>query len=864
MNVMLVSGVRRTARVPGAVRVSIASMAMLLGATLTSRTESAAWASAAVAQGAAAPASSPSSAASTAPTDTGWPRTYSKAGTTVVLHQPQVDAWQDHSQIKFRCAVEVTLAGQSSSQWGVLAAQADTAVSDDGLTVHLTNLRVVAVRFPSASATDAAALDAVVREMLPGQPVIALSTQRVIAHLHDESMPSGVPVNLQPPPIYYSSVPTALVTFMGQPQFKPVAGTSIMWATNTNWVVLLEGSSQQYYLLVGKSWMTAPDPVKGPWTAAQILPGDFTLLPSDGQWTDVQNAIPAQPFAVVPSVIVSTQPAELIATNGAPSYSAIPGTGLMYVNNPEMPVFMQLSTQTYYYLVAGRWFSAAQITGPWSAASESLPADFAKIPADSPMAFVLASVPGTQEARDAVLLAQVKHKATITIEGTTVDVTYDGPPKFVPIENTSMQYATNTNFQVVQAGSEFYCCNNGVWFVSPVATGPWTVCTSVPAVIYTIPPSCPLYNCTYVKVYSTTPDTVVVGYTSGYSGAYVATTGALMFGAGMVLGSGLATNWWTCSPCYYSYGCAAYYHGGYCGYYGAGWASYGPYGSAAWHAGYNPATGTYYRGGAVSGPGGAAWGGQAYNPWTGNYGQHTGGTNGYSSWGRSYVSNGSNWAEAGHDSNARGTVGAAGNSQGQWVEGAHSNATDSSIAKTSSGDTYAGHDGNVYKNTGDGWQKYDNGSWNNVQKPSGGSGSSGSAASSWQPKSSSGSGDWKSNWNDSNVQSRWNSSGSGGGGWDHETQNGLNSDSWSRNFGNGGSGSWGDHSSGGLGNGGGWGGQGGGGSGFGSGSGGGGLFSRFRGGGSGSFGDGGGGGWGGRGGGGFGGFSRGGFGGFRR
>ncbi len=30
---------------------------------------------------------------------------------------------------------------------------------------------------------------------------------------------------------------------------------------------------------------------------------------------------------------------------------------------------------------------------------------------------------------------------------------------------------------------------------------------------------------------------------------------------------------------------------------------------------------------------------------------------------------------------------------------------------------YAGHDGNVYKNTGSGWQKYDNGSWNNVEKP---------------------------------------------------------------------------------------------------------------------------------------------------
>jgi hypothetical protein len=38
--------------------------------------------------------------------------------------------------------------------------------------------------------------------------------------------------------------------------------------------------------------------------------------------------------------------------------------------------------------------------------------------------------------------------------------------------------------------------------------------------------------------------------------------------------------------------------------------------------------------------------------------------------------------------------------------------------KTAGGDVYAGHDGNVYKNTGSGWQKYGNGGWNSMSKPS--------------------------------------------------------------------------------------------------------------------------------------------------
>ena len=37
---------------------------------------------------------------------------------------------------------------------------------------------------------------------------------------------------------------------------------------------------------------------------------------------------------------------------------------------------------------------------------------------------------------------------------------------------------------------------------------------TVPEVIYTIPPSSPLYPCTYVRVYASTPETVTFGYTA--------------------------------------------------------------------------------------------------------------------------------------------------------------------------------------------------------------------------------------------------------------------------------------------------------------------------------------------------------------
>src|SRR6266853_590147 len=49
--------------------------------------------------------------------------------------------------------------------------------------------------------------------------------------------------------------------------------------------------------------------------------------------------------------------------------------------------------------------------------------------------------------------------------------------------------------------STYYALQNGVWFVDTAPTGAWTVATSVPSVIYTIPASSPLHYVTYAYVY---------------------------------------------------------------------------------------------------------------------------------------------------------------------------------------------------------------------------------------------------------------------------------------------------------------------------------------------------------------------------
>ena len=503
------------------------------------------------------------------------------------------------------------------------------------------------------------------------------------------------------------------------------------FVVNTQWPLFFDEGSSTYYLAVGQQWLTAKK-LDGQWSATKQLPPEMSKVPQDKQWSALKKFIPptANAKGATPDVFYSDKPAEIILFDGQPVYAQIPDTQLEYATNTNSVVFVNKPTQQFYYLTAGRWFSAADLQGPWTYATPDLPPDFAKIPLSSPASAILTTVPGTDEAKDAVLLAQVPTTMTIKPNEAQakVKVDYAGEPKFEPIKGTSMEYATNTQDKVIELEGTYYLCLQGVWFMAPTPTGQWTTCMSVPQEIYTIPSSSPVYNVTYVTQTANPDGTVTSSYAAGYLGTFIlgAATGAILAD-----GSGY---WWPpyCNGGYYypypaTY-CGAYY-GGYGYHYPApyydsatgayGWkqTAYGPYGSATRGAGYNPYTGTYARGASVSTPYGSRSAAQAYNPYTGTYAQTRQGSSPNAQWGSSYVSRGNQSATMGHYSTANGTVAGAADSQGGKVAASSTKWGNSAVGKTASGNMYAGHDGNVYKNTGNGWQKYDNGSWNSVNKP---------------------------------------------------------------------------------------------------------------------------------------------------
>ena len=178
----------------------------------------------------------------------------------------------------------------------------------------------------------------------------------------------------------------------------------------------------------------------------------------------------------------------------------------------------EVATGNMYLLLSGRWYRARAESGPWIfVRADELPEDFKNIPPDSEIGGVRTSIAGTEEAEDALEDASIPQTATIKRSEAKLTVSYDGEPKFEKIPGTEVSHATNTSSQVLEVKGRYYAVDNGVWFTSGSAQGPWAVADSIPSEeIGKIPPSSPVYNTTYVEIYESTPEVVVVGYYPGY------------------------------------------------------------------------------------------------------------------------------------------------------------------------------------------------------------------------------------------------------------------------------------------------------------------------------------------------------------
>jgi hypothetical protein len=644
------------------------------------------------------------------------------SGGTATLYQPQIADWADRRHMTAWSAISYARKEAKEPALGTIKIEADTKVAPEERLVSFSDFKITEFKFPTLSRSQSQDLVAGLQKGIPDDDRV-IGLDRILANIDKSgiSPKETAGVKADPPPIFYSEQPALLVNVDGEPVWSPIKDLDLKYAVNTNWD-LFQAPSGALYLRNNANWLRATA-LNGPWSPAGTLPASFTKLPADDNWKDVKANVPGRALAAkaVPRVFVSTTPAELLLLKGPPAHEAVPNTALFWISNTDSDLFRLGKTGAFYYLVAGRWFTAENLDGPWTFATPILPDDFKRIPVEHPRSRVLASVPGTDQAIEAVLLAEMPRTARVNVKETKApDVVYQGDPKFEQIPGTSVARAVNTDKDILKIGDLYYMCFQAVWFMSKSASGPWEVARSVPKDIYSIPASSPANHVTYVTIEDDDDDEwVTFAYVAGYTGMMVA-WGCLVWGSGWYYPPYL---WYGgFYPGYYpyarTYGMNAWYNP-WTGAYGRGGAVYGPYGGAGVGAAYNPRTGTYARGAAAYGPYGGRASAQAWNPRTGTYAQTRQGSNIYGNWGSSYVQRGDQWAQTRHATNYRTgtTTGTIRTDQGAAATRSGP-AGRTTVAAGAGGDIYAGHDGNVYRRTDSGsWEQRTNSGWSAAQAP---------------------------------------------------------------------------------------------------------------------------------------------------
>jgi hypothetical protein len=643
-----------------------------------------------------------------------WPRLLEHEKGTLKVYQPQIEKWEK-GVMKYRMAFEVTLKKDPKPVYGALWVKANTDTDLDERLVRIRDIKVSNISIQLSDVEKVKKLEKFINDKLKGKEHI-VSLDRVLADTAKDPEIMAVrktKVNMDPPQIIVSHEPSVLLIVDGAPALQPIEDTGLSFVVNANMDLFYAASFKKYYLFIGEQWLSSSTLAKG-WQSNIIPPDAFKKIPDDYERSYVKDLLQTKSDKKV-EVILATPPTELILIDGDPSTESIPGTNLMFVKNTEQNIFINQSEGLYYYLSAGRWFKSKRLEGPWTSVGSKLPEDFSKIPDKSPKAFVKVSVPGTAEAKEAVDEAQIPRKITVKRKKTTVDVEYHGKPQFKSIEGTTLAYAVNTMRDVIRYDDKYYCCYQGVWFISKKPKGKWKVCDTVPNEIYKIPPSNPKHNITYVNVQKFDSETVTFGYTSGYTGSYVS-------GDTVVQGTGhnysSSVYYYNGYPNYYWYpytystwGYSTYYYGGpyyYYPYYSYPYYDYHDYGYKTKHDGKYGSGHTYH------------YGPYSETHYSGKIGDTKFETEQYrtpyDSWGETTLKRGDDWAKTQRYSNDKGTVRSIETSKGGTGVSFRGDNHKGGIYKSGNDDLYAGKDGNIYKRDEDGWSKRENGNWNEVSR----------------------------------------------------------------------------------------------------------------------------------------------------
>lgn len=343
-------------------------------------------------------------------------------------------------------------------------------------------------------------------------------------------------LNNIPPAIIYESKPSVLLFIDGDPIITVDEDLYLYRVVNTPYLLLKSHLNNKYYLYVNSFWYVSDSATYG-YTHLKTYPElvkavDSKIREEERKAGRIPIAGSPAKLPAAPKIIVCTEPTELIQTNGPARYKTIPGTFLQYAENSPDNIFKDSVLQNIYVLLAGRWYQAGSLNGPWTyTPSDRLLPDFSRIPEGSPKAGVLVHVSGTKAASQAVEAAQKPVIIKADRNKDTLTVIYDGGAEFSSIGNTGLFISENSSYPVINVRDQYYALKNGIWFTSSEAMGPWQVSTVRPPDLEKIPATHRAYNLQFARITDTTAGYVYTACTGGCTNTYVQNN-TIVYGTG--------------------------------------------------------------------------------------------------------------------------------------------------------------------------------------------------------------------------------------------------------------------------------------------------------------------------------------------
>ena len=468
-----------------------------------------------------------------------WPKEMKLAdGSSLTIYQPQPESLNGN-KITGRAAVSVRKNTGGEPIFGAIFYAGTITTDKASRMAELETLSITNVKFSGDAEKDKIdKMSAAIEKEAPTWK-IQFSIDDVAASIKkDNNTSSNNQFNNDPPKIIYTDKQTTLVLLDGAPKIQQDKDLDAERVVNSPNLIFKEDNFWNMYL--GGIWYKSSSVTEG-WKPNASLSKKLQSVNEQikKQEKEANGGKENTEKPIVTEIIVATSPTELLQSKGVIDYKTIQGTALLYVGNSSNEIFKDINSQKTYVLLAGRWYNAPSINGPWAyVAADKLPADFSKIPEGSEKDGVLANVAGTDAAEEAKIDAEIPQTAKVDRKSASIKVEFDGAPKFKNIEGTSLKVAENSNVTVMQDQSgKYFALDNGIWFTASNANGPWEVANDRPKDVENIPASSSAYNTKYVYVYNSTPDVVYVGYTAGYMGGYV-------YGPTIVYGTGFYYTPW--------------------------------------------------------------------------------------------------------------------------------------------------------------------------------------------------------------------------------------------------------------------------------------------------------------------------------